>query len=287
MSDTTRWERRYRRERDARHQAEAIAERAIGDLLEANRDLDRRVDERTRQLQAALGEVAVARRAERTFLHGLAHEIRTPLNVILGLTEILVEDAQGAKARALARDVHRASTRLNEALQTLIEFSAVSGSDMAVTRQSVELADVSSAIADRWTKRAARRGALLIVELNDKPELELMVDPDRLGQVLDPLVDNATRFGGQTVRVTLEVQNSAGTGDLVVRVSDDGPGVALDQRETLFDPFVRSDESEGFGMGLALSRTVARQLGGDVRLLPSDEGVVFEALVPCGLDLEA
>lgn len=280
-ADSPAWQRRYRRERAARLEAEAIAERAVSDLAEANRDLDRRIVERTAQLSAALDQLEAARRSERTFLRGLAHEIRTPLNAILGLSELIGEQVDDEQIVTWTGEVHDAAARLDHALRLLIEFSAASGSVVARSPVAMTTRSLGEELADRWTSRAARRGVLLVVDVRADPGAVVEVDPTRLGQIVDPIIDNASRSGAGRIDLSVDVAANVGERrELQVTVVDDGSGVPAELAETLFEPFTRSPTSTGMGMGLALSRTVARALGGDVERLPSDRGAAFLARLP-------
>lgn len=282
-----RWQRRYERERAARLQAEAIAEAAIADLYDANQELDQRVAERTKQLEDALRAAEAARRAESTFLHGLAHELSTPLHAILGLVELVGELTDEPEIRASALQIEKASDRLHNALRTLVEFAAASGTEVKVNPAPTTLGRLADALAQRWQRRAARKGMLFVVEVHPDPESRFVSDSDRLAQVLDPLIDNAIRYG-HVGRVIVEAQLTAAAQqpELRVTVSDEGATPISDElRGQIFEPFVRGPDSVGgFGMGLALSRAVAVALGGSVNLLPSQIGSVFEAVVPVAVE---
>lgn len=288
MTDSLdRWQRRYERERAARLQAETIGEAAIADLYHANQDLDQRVEQRTKELEDALRVAEAARRAESTFLHGLAHELSTPLHAILGLVELVGELTDEPEIRASALEIEKASDRLHNALRTLVEFAAVSGTEVKVNAAETTLGRFADALAQRWRRRAALKGMLLVVEVDPGPESSFVSDSDRLAQVIDPLIDNAIRYG-RVGRVIVEAQLTAAAlqPELRLRVSDEGATpIPAELRGQIFEPFVRGPESvAGFGMGLALAHAVAVALGGSVNLLPSETGSVFEAVVPVAVE---
>lgn len=272
--------RRYERERTARLQAEAIAERAIGDLHAANRALDARVAERTQELEVVLARLRAADEAKSIVLRGLAHEMSTPLHAVRGLVELVEEQATDAALVSAARTAGAAAGRLNRALRSLLELAAISGGDVVTRREAVVLGDHLDQVLERWRLPAARRGMLLVGEAAPDPAAQVDVDPVRLDQILDALVDNAIRFGRAQVRVGLErVEEPAPV--LRIEVADRGPGIAADQRAWIFEPFRSGEGSgDGFGVGLALARAVAEALGGSLELAQSDVGARFVAELP-------
>lgn len=275
------WERRYRRERQARLEAEEIAETAIAELHASNRDLDRQVAERTEQLASALARTAAADEAKATFLHGLAHELSTPLHAVAGLVELIRERSVVDEVVTTAQQVEQAADRLNRTLRTLVEFSAAMGGDLEVHPTEVSVGDLADQVMERWRRRAAQRGTLVVAEARPSPLTRVRVDTARLEQVVDPLVDNALVHGSGRVGVEIEA-GAPPAAVLRVRVGDEGPGVAAGLRAQVFDPFVRggSEEGSGLGIGLTLAGAVATALGGSLVLLDREPASVFEAELP-------
>ena len=108
----------------------------------------------------------------------------------------------------------------------------------------------------------------------------MRTDPHRVRTILTNLISNALRHGEPPVRIVVEADDDA----VRVRVSDDGPGIPAQDRDRVFERFVALDPSrrrtEGSGLGLAIARDNARALGGDLILVPSDTGAVFELTLP-------
>jgi signal transduction histidine kinase len=128
---------------------------------------------------------------------------------------------------------------------------------------------------------AAARGIEVTVErLGPGLPLTVAVDEDVASRVLQPVLENACRYGRS--RVTVAVTGTAGSVTYIVR--DDGPGVGSAEREAIFDPGRRGDGADGYpdglGLGLALSRRLARAAGGEVEALPSREGGAFAVRLP-------
>lgn len=277
------WRRRYERERTARLEAESIGEAAIAALTAANQALDLRVAERTAQLEAMLIRLEAADEAKNTFLRGVAHEMATPLHAIRGFLELIADQDVADEVRRPAREAGLAAKRLHEALRTLVEFAAVTATEIHVDSEPISLGSYGDDASSRWRLRAAREGKLLLVEVAPDPETVVRIDPVRVDQIVDALLDNAIRYGGSRIvlRLSAEIDESAAM--LRVAVIDDGPGVRPGSAdEDVFEAFVRgtSHADSGFGVGLTLARAVSESLGGSLCLEPEGDGAHFEAVLP-------
>ncbi len=281
MADADGYRRRYERERNARRQAEQIAESAIADLVAANAALDERVSQRTAELQAALGRLEAADVLKSTFVRGLAHEMSTPLHAIQGLVELIDERSTNAEVRSSAKHAAQAATRLNHALRTLLEFAALTSGDVDTTRSSLCLGDYVDRVVERWRLPAARGGLLLVSEVRPDPSVLVDVDAARLDQIVDALVDNAIRFGRTPIGLRFE-RIDGHRPRLQIEVSDAGPGIPDAMRDRIFGAFERGEDStEGFGVGLTLARAIAELLGGGIELRSGDsQGATFAVDIP-------
>ena len=135
-----------------------------------------------------------------------------------------------------------------------------------------------------YPKRVSIRGSL--VKLNGAGDTPLSVDAESIGQILGNLVDNAAKYANDTTSPTIHLGATTGNGSLVVTVRDHGPGIPREQARTIFDPFERggrdpADPVPGVGLGLALARGLARDMGGELTLeSPSDGGARFRLELP-------
>jgi signal transduction histidine kinase len=165
---------------------------------------------------------------------------------------------------------------VNRILETLLA-AARAESEVAPGRS-----DVRSALAnlrEAWAPAIADHGARLEVRVPSSP-LPVGLDADVVERVVAPLLDNASRYATSVVTVAAERSN----GQVQVRVHDDGPGVAPGEEEAIFAPGARGDRQvdghRGTGLGLALSRRLARAVGGDVRVAEDAEGACFLVELP-------
>ena len=254
--------RRWLREREARHEAERIAEAGLRRLYEANADLDRRVSERTAELETARALAEGADRTKSEFLANLGHEVRTPLHTILATLE-LATPVDAADARRI-EDATAATRGLRDMFTNLLELAQFEVGSASTSVAEVALDEVVDELVDAWRSRLATKGLLLVPECPAGTQATVTTDRDRVVQALTALLDNAEKYAEPgTVRLT--VQRSAGW--IALLVADDGPGLDDDLAEKVFEPFARAtstgdDPAPGSGVGLTIVRKIAEQLGG-------------------------
>jgi len=236
------------------------------------------------RLKAAYEEARHARReaedanaAKTHFLRVMSHEMRTPLNAIAGYANLLESGARGTLGASQAHDVVRIRTAAEYLTRLIGDVLTAEKFELArpLNRVPVAISPVFAEVQNLCALQAQRRDLRLKVERPD-PDILAMADAERFQQILLNLVTNAIKFTptGGSIDVT-----AAGDGDhVLVRVSDSGVGIGPADVERVFDPFVQIDrhladvEDKGIGLGLSISRQLARAMGGDLTL-QSTEGV--------------
>ena len=278
-------ERRWQREREARLEAEQIAETGLRRLWEAKNELDHRVEERTADLVRAQAQTEASARAKTEFLAELAHRVRTPLQTILSALE-LASPATPTDRQRLG-DASSAAVELRQLFTNLLELTQLETGTLRSHPRPVRLRDVLDEIGVRWRETLTARGLLLVPEAAG----EAMVDDARLHQIADALLDNVARYSQPgVVRLHLTVEQPAITGlrssdraavgDVVLTVSDDGPGLTASQLDAAFEPFTTfGAAASGSGIGLALVRQLATQLDGTVTAT-GEPGVTVVVRIP-------
>ena len=206
------------------------------------------------------------------FLSTVQHEMRTPLTAILGLSDLIdmcwETWSDPSKLDAL-RDIQVAATNLDGIVETIIDFSAVDGPVMALALGDIPLAPAAHAAIQTIGER--HKGGLPIPAAVDvEPDITLAADPDRLGQVLRALVDNAVKFSDGKGSVLVRASR-AGDGMVLVEVIDHGIGIPAADVEHVFDRFFQVDNTAtrrfgGTGMGLALVKRVVDAHGATVEI---------------------
>jgi signal transduction histidine kinase len=207
-------------------------------------------------LDTLLDKVSSAIRSEQRLTAELAHELRTPLTSIHGTADLLLlrdGPALTDRARDDLREISAASRRMATTVTTLL--------DLARTETSVPAAATCglAEVVEEAVAHAHGNGVRTRIEVHD---VRLGLPHALAVRTVSPVVDNAVHFARSRVSVTSTVVDSS----LELLVADDGPGVGAAPAEELFEPGRTSGSSGGAGLGLALSRRIARTAGGDVHL---------------------
>jgi signal transduction histidine kinase len=251
-------------------------ERAIGRRFGSTERPDE-LGELASTFDALLDRVSASLRHEQRLSAELSHELRTPLARILAEMELLARRERSPEERARAYEVVvRSAEQMNRILETLL---AAARTETQVAPGRSEIGTALENLREEWEPTVSEHGARLEVRVPPGP-LPVGLDADVVERVVAPLLDNASRYA--TSLVTVDAIRSNGL--VQVRVRDDGPGVAAGEEEVIFAPGARGGlqvgEHQGTGLGLALSRRLARAAGGDVRVAAGDPGACFLVELP-------
>ena len=229
-------------------------------LLEANRQLESRVRERTRALEAARDEAERANRGKSEFLSRMSHELRTPMNAILGFAQLLETTERSEKNRHWLTEIRHAGDHLLELIDELLDMARIEVGKLNVRLLPVDLEAVIQEAVSMCRMTAAGRQVALTIE-SSGDALAVVVDRTRLRQILVNLLSNAVKYNRAAGRVVVRQDRSADGRCVRVTVSDTGPGIARDKLALLFTPFERlgheDSDIQGSGIGLALSKRLA------------------------------
>jgi PAS domain S-box-containing protein len=232
------------------------------------RDLERRVQRRTAQLEQAKLEAEAADRVKSAFLATMSHELRTPLNSIIGFTGILWQQLPGPlneeqlKQLGMVRDSAR---HLLALINDVLDLSKIEAGELRVETGPFDPLPVLRQTLALATPLAAAKQLALQAELSrDAPRV--MGDGRRFEQVLINLLSNAVKF---TERGVVSLEAVVENGQFEVRVRDTGPGIPAGDLETIFQPFQQLDSGltrrhEGTGLGLAICRRLLELMGGTI-----------------------
>jgi PAS domain S-box-containing protein len=243
----------------------------------------RDVTERRRAARALITAKEEAERAARMkteFLSIASHELRTPLTSLrLRLEQVVRSDRTGARiAERLLGPVHRLVVIVDDLLE-------VSRLDRGIFRLKLGRVDVRAVVEDVVDDLRGRVGSHR-VHLAAGTPVSTLADPDRVGQVVANLLENALKFSPPESRIEVRVWSDPGS--VCVAVADHGPGIAVVERERLFTPFSRLAGSRtipGLGLGLFVSRQIARMHGGDVVVGDTaGGGATFTLRIPFGAE---
>ena len=239
-----------------------------------------------RQLSQTEGEVHTSR--ER-FLAMLSHEIRTPLQGMLGSIDLLDLRVHGGGERRAVDRLRQIANQLTAHLRDLTEYTRMDNPAWRLQPEWIDLIDLVEDICDEHLPRIRAKGLQLHTELVELAALrEVELDPHRIRQVLDNLLNNAlkyTQHGHVTVRLSLDQQ---ATGRIQLEVEDTGIGIAAEAMPHIFEPYVRLEDrklprTEGSGLGLAVVRRLVDRLGGQMSVESTpDQGSRFTVWLPMG-----
>ncbi|HKQ28495.1 MAG TPA: ATP-binding protein, partial [Burkholderiales bacterium] len=223
-------------------------------------------------LSLAKEEAEAASRAKSEFLANMSHEIRTPMNAILGFTELL-RRGFGKNERESTKylnTIHMSGQHLLALINDILDLSKVEAGRMDVERVACAPHSIVLQAIEELTVKAQEKGIALAFEVEGRVPESVLSDPARLRQIVLNLVGNAIKFTDSgSVRIRARLEGNAVESLYSVKVIDTGIGVPADKLESLFDPFIQADTSitrrfGGTGLGLTISRKLARALGGDI-----------------------
>jgi PAS domain S-box-containing protein len=238
--------------------------------------------------QQARASAEAANRAKSEFLAVMSHELRTPLNAVGGFASLLADELYGpvtAEQRDALVRIQRSQKHLLGLINDVLDYSRIDARRTHYEFSDVVVADVLAAVTTLVLPQA--RAKRLAVDVGACPsDAVARADEGKVRQILVNLLSNAVKFTPEagTVRVSCELAR----GCVIVRVDDTGIGIAEDQQESIFEPFVQVDAgltraNEGTGLGLAISRAYARGMGGDLTVHSvQGSGSSFTLLLPRG-----
>ena len=232
-------------------------------------DLLDRTRRQAEEIEHRRNEADVANRTKTEFLAAMSHELRTPLNAIAGYVQLLMLGVRGPLTDEQAIDlgrIQRSQQHLLSLINDILNFSRLEAGAVTYEIGSVPLGTVLEAATSMISLQAAAKQITLTLE-PCPPTMRALADDSKLEQVLLNLLSNAVKFTQRGGHVSVRCE--AADDHVVTRVQDDGPGIPADRLADIFEPFVQLDRAlgnprEGVGLGLAISRDLARGMQGDL-----------------------
>lgn len=252
-------------------------DRARSELQQAHNELEKRVEERTKELMNAnqhLGEskmkAEAASVAKGNFLANMSHELRTPLNAIIGFSGTLKEEIFGKlnteKQKEYVNDINLSGMHLLELINDILDVSAIEAGKLELNEENIEINELINDAIRLMAPHAEKRNVSISVSLSDSLPM-LYADARRIQQILLNILSNAVKFSNSGEAVTIMV-DSDNQNSLSIMVTDVGLGMSDDEIATAMQPFGQVAESshtrnhEGTGLGLPLVKSLVEMHGG-------------------------
>ncbi|MFZ9406217.1 MAG: response regulator [Burkholderiaceae bacterium] len=265
-------------------------ERKVSELTHSEALQRRYLAETTGQklrAEQALREVERANQAKAEFIANMSHEIRTPMNAIIGLTDLALESSFEAKQREHLTLVRSSADSLLAIINDILDFSKIDAGRVELDLKPFAPAELVESIVALHASTARLKGVAMRVQVSPRVPAALLGDSLRIGQVLNNLLSNAVKFtergvielqvhadaqhhkGGEQDGASDELSTDRGPCQIEFVVRDSGMGISPDKLNEVFEPFLQADNSitrrfGGTGLGLTISRRLARAMQGDL-----------------------
>ncbi len=241
------------------------------------RQMIKRLQDKTREIDAALTKAKMGDRAKSEFLATMSHEIRTPMNGVLGMAELLTRTELDTRQRTFTDVILKSGNALLEIINDILDFSKIDAGQLTLSPRPFNLVDTTEDVATLMSSRVVEKDIELVVRIAPGLPEKLIGDPGRIRQILTNLIGNAVKFtehGHVMVEINWRKITSVGAADrlaISIDVRDTGIGIPADKQHTIFEKFSQVDGSstrkhEGTGLGLAIATRLVELMGGKIEL---------------------
>jgi len=240
----------------------------LATMRKRHTELEALVAERTRSLRAERERAEAASRAKSDFLANMSHELRTPLNAVLGFVQLMERRAgRDPVDREHLSIITRSGEHLLGLINEVLSLSKIEAGLAKRTDAPFNLARLLRGLGELFQARAKSKGLALQIDVDAATDVTVSGDEGKLRQIVMNLLGNAVKF---TEQGSVVLRASWSAGRATIEVADSGPGIAESELHEVFEAFAQTESgrraNEGAGLGLAISRGLARIHGGDVSI---------------------
>lgn len=251
-------------------------------LKKQNRVLEKRVNEKTKELQEINAhleqtvrkrtyELELASSAKSDFLANMSHEIRTPLNAIVGFVDILYKKESDSKKRSRLEIIKESSNSLLMIINDILDFSKLEKEKLVLEHVVYDVPHVFEYVVELFFDKAKEKDIKIRLNIDKKLPKQSMGDETRLKQVFSNLMSNAIKFSYENTQIVVNVKYLEESNKLYCEVIDNGPGIEAEKVDTIFNSFEQADSSTsrlygGTGLGLSISKKLIYLMGGDINV---------------------
>lgn len=266
----------------------------ITDITE-QRELRRKLEERTEQLKNALDSAEQANRAKSDFLARMSHDIRTPMNAIVGMTAIAgAHIDERERVLDCLQKITGASKLLLSLINEVLDMSKIESGRLVLADDEFNIGDLLQDLVVMMQPDIRSKGHTLEIQIDALQHEVVLGDTQRIKQVLMNIFSNAVKYTPDNGTIRIEVREKAldaGRSGYEFVFTDNGRGMKPEFLEKIFHPFERADDREianiqGTGLGMAISHNIIRMMGGDIRVESEyGKGSRFTVYMPLQLQL--
>ncbi|MFL1674972.1 response regulator [Paenibacillus dendritiformis] len=282
------------------YNTELIAKtRALEEQMLATQEKNEELEAARKEMERQALQLALASKYKSEFLANMSHELRTPLNSLLVLSQLLSENKEGnlqKKQIEYARTIHMSGSDLLKMIDEILDLSKVDAGKMQLNYEKVHLSELTAYIRDSFSEIASQKGLRLEVHMDENVPDSLVTDGHRVMQIIRNLMSNAVKFtnrGSVAFHIGMAAEEEIpahirkkGMPYFAMRVTDTGIGIPEEKQDLIFEAFQQLDGTTsrkygGAGLGLSISRELARLLGGTLAVeSKEDEGSTFTFYLP-------
>ncbi|MFD3269783.1 response regulator [Paenibacillus dendritiformis] len=282
------------------YNTELIAKtRALEEQMLATQEKNEELEAARKEMERQALQLALASKYKSEFLANMSHELRTPLNSLLVLSQLLSENKEGnlqKKQIEYARTIHMSGSDLLKMIDEILDLSKVDAGKMHLNYEKVHLSELTAYIRDSFSEIASQKGLRLEVHMDENVPDSLVTDGHRVMQIIRNLMSNAVKFtnrGSVAFHIGMAAEEEIpahirkkGMPYFAMRVTDTGIGIPEEKQDLIFEAFQQLDGTTsrkygGAGLGLSISRELARLLGGTLAVeSKEDEGSTFTFYLP-------